>query len=111
MNLLRELASAPPEIRRNARRRVGTMLAFDCLIAVLLFASAGSLVWLYGWLYAALMVAIQLSGLFFLPLEVLAERGSKKENSEKWDRTLQDKLPGYREYAQRVRFRLAPGIW
>jgi len=27
------------------------------------------------------------------------------------DRMLQDELPGYREYAQRVRYRLVPGIW
>ncbi|MFO0892770.1 MAG: isoprenylcysteine carboxylmethyltransferase family protein [Isosphaeraceae bacterium] len=27
------------------------------------------------------------------------------------DRTLQAELPGYREYAQRVRYRLMPGVW
>jgi protein-S-isoprenylcysteine O-methyltransferase Ste14 len=27
------------------------------------------------------------------------------------DRTLQDELPGYRDYARRVRYRLLPGIW
>jgi protein-S-isoprenylcysteine O-methyltransferase Ste14 len=27
------------------------------------------------------------------------------------DRTLQAELPGYREYAERVRFRLVPGVW
>jgi protein-S-isoprenylcysteine O-methyltransferase Ste14 len=27
------------------------------------------------------------------------------------DRTLLEELPGYREYASRVRFRLVPGIW
>ena len=27
------------------------------------------------------------------------------------DRTLQEKLDGYRDYAQRVRFRLFPGLW
>ena len=27
------------------------------------------------------------------------------------DRTLMEKLPGYEEYAQRVRYRLLPGIW
>jgi protein-S-isoprenylcysteine O-methyltransferase Ste14 len=27
------------------------------------------------------------------------------------DRTLQAELPGYKEYAQRVRYRLVPGIW
>jgi protein-S-isoprenylcysteine O-methyltransferase Ste14 len=27
------------------------------------------------------------------------------------DRTLQNELPGYEEYAQRVRYRLLPGVW
>jgi protein-S-isoprenylcysteine O-methyltransferase Ste14 len=27
------------------------------------------------------------------------------------DRTLQEELPGYREYSQRVRYRLFPGIF
>lgn len=27
------------------------------------------------------------------------------------DRTLQEELPGYKEYAHRVRYRLVPGIW
>jgi protein-S-isoprenylcysteine O-methyltransferase Ste14 len=27
------------------------------------------------------------------------------------DRTLQSELPGYKEYAQRVRYRLLPGLW
>jgi protein-S-isoprenylcysteine O-methyltransferase Ste14 len=27
------------------------------------------------------------------------------------DRTLQDELPGYKDYAERVRYRLLPGIW
>ena len=27
------------------------------------------------------------------------------------DRTLQAELPGYKEYAQRVRYRLVPGVW
>ena len=27
------------------------------------------------------------------------------------DRTLQDELEGYREYAERVRYRLLPGVW
>ncbi len=27
------------------------------------------------------------------------------------DQTLRDELPGYKEYAQRVRYRLVPGVW
>jgi len=88
MNTLRELAGAPPETKRNVMRRVGQMVIFDCLIALLLFASAGSLDWQYAWLYTAVMVLIQLGGAFFMPLAVLAERGSKKENTEKWDRVV-----------------------
>jgi protein-S-isoprenylcysteine O-methyltransferase Ste14 len=31
--------------------------------------------------------------------------------TSKEDRTLQEELPGYKEYAQEVRYRLLPGIW
>ena len=31
--------------------------------------------------------------------------------TSKEDRTLQEELPGYREYAQQTRYRLIPGIW
>lgn len=27
------------------------------------------------------------------------------------DRTLQNELPGYKQYAERVRYRLVPGLW
>ncbi|MFX6334964.1 hypothetical protein ABTF54_20065, partial [Acinetobacter baumannii] len=27
------------------------------------------------------------------------------------DRTLQEELPGYKDYSKKVRFRLLPGIW
>jgi protein-S-isoprenylcysteine O-methyltransferase Ste14 len=27
------------------------------------------------------------------------------------DKTLQEELPGYKEYAQKVRYRLLPGVW
>jgi protein-S-isoprenylcysteine O-methyltransferase Ste14 len=27
------------------------------------------------------------------------------------DQTLQAELPGYKEYAQRVRYKLIPGVW
>ena len=27
------------------------------------------------------------------------------------DRTLRNELPGYKDYAQRVRYRLVPGVW
>jgi len=41
----------------------------------------------------------------FVIIIVLIIRTSKE------DRTLQEELPGYMEYAQRTRYRLIPGIW
>ena len=50
-----------------------------------------------SWLAAAFLVAI---GLPFLLYRAVTE-----------DRILQRQLPGYADYAQRVKWRLAPGIW
>lgn len=88
MKNLKALADASPQTRRNIYRRVGQMVLFDGLFALVLFVSAGSAGWLWGWLYIGLMVAIELTGAFLMPLDVVAERGSKKENTEAWDRLL-----------------------
>jgi protein-S-isoprenylcysteine O-methyltransferase Ste14 len=88
VKFFKALASLPPQTRRNVFRRVGQMVFFDSLFALLLFIPAGSARWLWAWVYVGLMVGIQLVGASFMPLEVLAERGSKKENTEAWDRTL-----------------------
>jgi protein-S-isoprenylcysteine O-methyltransferase Ste14 len=45
----------------------------------------------------------------FLPVVLLAVSLVVRTSLE--DRTLQDELPGYREYAQNVRYRLFPGVW
>lgn len=60
------------------------------------------------WTYLATPVLLD-SNWAFIPalllLGVLILRTSLE------DRTLQTELPGYAEYAQRIRFRLLPGIW
>jgi protein-S-isoprenylcysteine O-methyltransferase Ste14 len=61
----------------------------------LIIAASG--VALGSWLAAAFLVAI---GLPFLLYRAITE-----------DRVLQRQLPGYADYAQRVRWRLIPGIW
>jgi protein-S-isoprenylcysteine O-methyltransferase Ste14 len=50
-----------------------------------------------SWLAAALLV---ISGLLFLLHRAITE-----------DRVLRTELPGYSDYASRVRWRLLPGIW
>ena len=50
-----------------------------------------------SWLAAVLLIALSLP---FVLHRAIAE-----------DRVLQAELPGYRDYAARVRWRVLPGIW
>jgi protein-S-isoprenylcysteine O-methyltransferase Ste14 len=62
---------------------------------ILILAASG--IALGSWIAAAFLIAITVP---FLLYRVINE-----------DRVLQAQLPGYAEYAQRVRWRLVPGIW
>lgn len=88
MGNLKKLNDSEPEIRRNVIRRIVQLPAAWIFIALLLFISAGTIKWPFAWLFLALLVSVDLIGLPFVPLEVLAERGSKKENAEEWDKLL-----------------------
>jgi protein-S-isoprenylcysteine O-methyltransferase Ste14 len=88
MRIIKNLVNSKPEIRRNVIRRMMQFPAAWTFIALLLFISAGSVKWPFAWLFIALLVSVDLIGLPFIPLEVLAERGSKKENIENWDKVL-----------------------
>jgi protein-S-isoprenylcysteine O-methyltransferase Ste14 len=62
---------------------------------ILILAASG--VALGSWIAAAFLVAVSVP---FLLYRVIHE-----------DRVLQEQLPGYRDYARGVRWRLVPGIW
>lgn len=76
------------DLVRNIRNRVITVTLFLLLGIGVLFVSAGRLDWNYGWLYSILTAAIAITGAFILPKELIAERGRKAENTEKWDRVI-----------------------
>lgn len=88
MGNLKKLANSTPEFRRNVIRRMGQLAVVDLLTGVFLFAGAGTIHWLYAWIYVALCWLVTLSAPFVSPLEIMAERGSKKENVEKWDKVI-----------------------
>lgn len=80
--------SSDPDTRKNIIRR-GVQLAFFIgLTAVLLFVSAGTLNWPFAWVYLGLSVLIIIVNALIFPPELIAERGRKKEDVEKWDRSL-----------------------
>ena len=65
--------------------------------------------YLSGMLWVASIPPILGSLYAFLPVALYTILMSLRTYLE--DRTLQKELPGYAEYAERVRYRLFPGIW
>jgi len=76
------------EIRKSILRRSIKVVLSLVLVAVLLFLSVGRVNWIFAWLYIAISVLFVIVNYFILPAELIAERGSKKENVEKWDKII-----------------------
>ena len=67
--------------------RVGTVVIFMILIAVILFISSGKLTWVWAWAYLGIsMIFMLINGTIMLRLspETIAERGHPKE-TKSWD--------------------------
>ena len=60
------------------------------------------------WSYLAMPLILDTAWAFLLVVPLLAVTIVRTRLE---DRTLQEELPGYRDYARRVRYRLLPGIW
>ena len=60
------------------------------------------------WAYLAMPLLLD-SAWGFIPALVLLIAMFVRTSLE--DKTLQEELPGYREYAQQVKYRLFPGVW
>jgi protein-S-isoprenylcysteine O-methyltransferase Ste14 len=63
-----------------------------------------------GWMISNVAVVIMLGSLWALIPAVIAVVALAARTALE-DRTLHEELSGYEEYAQRVRFRLVPGLW
>jgi protein-S-isoprenylcysteine O-methyltransferase Ste14 len=61
---------------------------------------------IFSWACAALALG---SWLALAPVVLIGATLTVRTALE--DRTLQEELPGYREYAQQTRYRLLPGVW
>lgn len=63
-----------------------------------------------GWMVSNIAVVMMLGSLWALIPAAVAVLALIVRTALE-DRTLREELPGYEEYAQSVRYRLAPGIW
>ncbi len=75
-------------MNKNVIRRLIQVLFTLIIQGVLLFISAWTIKWLWAWIFLFLGIVILLINLIVLPVEVIEERGKKKDNVKKWDKIL-----------------------
>ena len=63
-----------------------------------------------GWMISNVAVVVMLGSIWALLPAVIAVLALVARTALE-DRMLREELPGYEEYAQRVRYRLVPGVW
>lgn len=75
-------------MKRDTQRRLAQTFSTLVFQGAVLFLSAGSLNWLWAWIFLALGIVVLIINLIVLPSEVIAERGRKKKNVKKWDKII-----------------------
>jgi len=85
---LKNLTKGSSQFQRDIRRRVSTVIFSIFLIALILFIAAGTISWFYAWLFLITTVLTVMINALRLPPDVIAERGRKSDNVEKWDPAL-----------------------
>ncbi len=76
------------EWNKNIIRRIIQTILSLVLQGGLLFLCAWSVRWIWAWIFMATGLFILIINLFVLPIEVIEERGRKKENVKNWDKVL-----------------------
>lgn len=71
---------------RNTKKRVNFIGVFTLLGIIILIVFSGDTRWAWLWVYTGATAAMLILSAVIVPREVIAERGRKKENVEKWDR-------------------------
>ncbi len=80
-----------PQVTTGIVKRMAEVAGIALLYAALLFISAGRLDWLAAWVYIAVYLGvICINSLILIPRnpDLIAERGSPKENVKTWDKVL-----------------------
>jgi len=85
MNNPEENSSKDPEFKKNIRRRIFQVFLTLLIIVAVLFVSSGKLNWIYAWIYILASLLILAVNFYVFPVELIAERGRKKENVETFD--------------------------
>lgn len=102
-------------LNRNILKRAAFVAAGNLFVGALLFLAAGTWNHLYAWVFVVTLFAVDLAGLPFLSPELMAERGRKKPDAEKWDTVVTrwiviSSMSIFASAGLDFRFRWSPGI-
>ena len=75
-------------MNKNIIKRLFQVLLTFLLQSIIMFISAWTIKWQWAWILISANIFILLINLYVLPIEVIEERGRKKENVKKWDKIL-----------------------
>ena len=77
-----------PDTMKNILRRLMQVSITVIITLIILLVSAGTIRWIYAWIYTLASVLVIITNAFIFPTELISERGRKKENVEKWDKII-----------------------
>ena len=77
-----------PDTGKNILRRLIQVSMSIIITLIILLVSAGIINWIYAWIYTFASVLVIITNALIFPAELIAERGRKKENVEKWDKII-----------------------
>lgn len=83
-----EPKDANPDLKKDIKKRFLQIALVWLITSLLLFVSAGTLNWLWAWIFIAIYPIYTFINLRILPKELIAERGKAKVNQKKWDKTI-----------------------
>jgi protein-S-isoprenylcysteine O-methyltransferase Ste14 len=83
-----ERGSGNAELTGKVRKRMVQVVVQMALFAAILFGTAGTLRWIWVWVYLGAGLAVMAANALLLPRELIAERGSPRENVKSWDKVL-----------------------
>jgi protein-S-isoprenylcysteine O-methyltransferase Ste14 len=73
---------------KNAFRRIIQVISTLIVQGTILFISAWTFHWLWAWLFLALNLVLLIINFLVIPVELIDERGKKKEDAKKWDKII-----------------------
>lgn len=76
------------ELSRLVTKRMIQVFVQMVVIMAILLVSAGRLDWLWVWVYLGVSLGILFVNTLVLPRDLIAERGSPKEDTQPWDKLL-----------------------